>query len=118
LISGAEGGMVFYDQYAKTLYRQHKRNLVGSNVGVRARLARLWMVFRGRFHEWNRKNIRALEVMSHRLDNRNLEILSNFKVARDQPLFKRVAGVWRSGVYRQTFGGNLGLLFATLIRKI
>lgn len=118
LVSGARGGVVFYDPHAKTLYRQHKSNLVGSNAGWYARLYRLWMVLHGRFHEWNRKNIRALEVMSHRLDQQSVETLSNFKTARDQPLFPRLAGIRRSGVYRQTLGGNLGLLFAALIRKI
>ena len=56
--------------------------------------------------------------MSHRLDQQSVETLSNFKTARDQPLFPRLAGIRRSGVYRQTLGGNLGLLFAALIRKI
>ena len=91
---------------------------MGSNAGWYARLYRLWMVLHGRFNEWNRKNIRALEVMSHRLDQQSVETLSNFKAARDQPLFPRLAGIRRSGVYRQTIGGNLGLLFAALIRKI
>lgn len=118
LISGAKRGLVIYDPQAKTLYRQHKDNLVGSNSSFLARLYRLRMVVHGRFHEWNRQNIRALEVMSHRLDSQSVEILEHFKHACDQPLLQRVAGVRRSGVYRQTRGGNLGLMFAALIKKI
>ncbi|BBP78110.1 glycosyl transferase family 2 [Pseudomonas sp. Ost2] len=118
LVSGAEGGVVFYDPQPKTLYRQHKANLVGSNAGWWARLYRVRMLVHGRFHEWNRQNIRALELMSHRLNKESVEVLSSFKSAREQPLFHRLAGIRRSGVYRQTLGGNLGLMFATLIRKV
>ncbi len=118
LVSGARDGVVFYDPQPKTLYRQHKANLVGSNAGWLARLHRIRMLIHGRFHDWNRQNIRALELMGHRLDRSNVEILSLFKTAREQPLFHRISGIRRSGVHRQTPVGNLGLMFAVLIRKI
>ncbi|WP_320110156.1 glycosyltransferase family 2 protein [Pseudomonas asplenii] len=118
LVSGARNGVVFYDPQAKTLYRQHGANLVGSNAGWLARFHRIRLLVHGRFHEWNRQNIRALESMSHRLDRSSIEILSAFKEARDLPLWHRVSGIRRCGVYRQTVGGNLGLWLAALLRKI
>ncbi|QXI31448.1 glycosyltransferase family 2 protein [Pseudomonas vanderleydeniana] len=118
LVSGARNGVVFYDPQPRTLYRQHKANLVGSNAGWLARLSRIRLLIHGRFHEWNRQNIQALELMGHRLDRSNVEILSLFKTAREQPLFYRLSAIRRSGVRRQTTGGNLGLMFAALIRKI
>ncbi|MDR2710048.1 MAG: hypothetical protein LBB65_01725 [Burkholderiales bacterium] len=37
---------------------------------------------------------------------------------RNDHLFARLAALRRSGVYRQTFGGNLGLFVAALAGKL
>lgn len=117
LVSGV-GGAVYYDPEPKMFYRQHNDNLIGSNSGWPARMVRLRMVFQGRFYEWNEQNIRALESMQHRLNEEHLATLVRFKVARGQTLFRRVLGIRLAGLYRQTFMGNLGLILATLLKKI
>ncbi|MHC2147784.1 glycosyltransferase family 2 protein [Pseudomonas sp. 210_17 TE3656] len=117
LISGA-GGKIYYDPLPKVLYRQHAENLIGSNSGWSARLRRLRMALNGRFYEWNTQNIQALETMQHRLSIDGQTTLDHFKAARNKKLFQRVSGVLRAGVYRQTLFGNLGLILATLIKKI
>ncbi|RMO67845.1 hypothetical protein ALQ35_00409 [Pseudomonas fluorescens] len=117
LVTGA-GGVVHYDPEPRMLYRQHDENLIGSNSSWAARLVRLRMIFQGRFYEWNEQNIRALEAMEHRLCEEHRTTLARFKGARSQTLFRRVLGFWSAGLYRQTFMGNLGLIFATLLKKI
>ncbi|SDN09658.1 Glycosyl transferase family 2 [Pseudomonas antarctica] len=117
LVSGV-GGAIYYDPEPKMLYRQHSDNLIGSNSGWSARLLRLRMVFQGRFYEWNEQNIRALESMQHRLREEHLATLVRFKAARGQTFFRRVLGIRLAGLYRQTFMGNLGLILATLLKKI
>ncbi|MFK3644198.1 glycosyltransferase family 2 protein [Pseudomonas protegens] len=117
LISGA-GGIIHYDTEPKVLYRQHNGNLVGSNSNWPARLRRLNMVFKGRYYEWNVQNICALETMQHRLSQEHKESLTNFKKARNQNIFGRLLGIWQTGLYRQTLFGNLGLIIATLFKKI
>ncbi|NVZ22305.1 glycosyltransferase family 2 protein [Pseudomonas costantinii] len=117
LVSGA-GGAVYYDPEPKVLYRQHSENLIGSNSGWSARMVRLRMVFKGRFYEWNEQNICALESMQHRLREEHLATLARFKAARGQTFFRRVLGIRLAGLYRQTFMGNLGLILATLLKKI
>mgnify|MGYP002719072737 FL=1 len=117
LVSGV-GGDVYYDPEPKMKYRQHAENVVGSNSGWLARLIRLRMVFQGRFHEWNEQNIQALEVMHHRLRSDNQVTLAHFKGARKQSIVRRVSGMWLAGLYRQTFLGNLGLMLATVMKKI
>ncbi|QLG94306.1 glycosyltransferase family 2 protein [Pseudomonas yamanorum] len=117
LITGS-GGVVCYDPEPKMQYRQHDENLIGSNSSWAARLTRLRMVFQGRFYEWNEQNIHALEAMRHRLCKEHQVTLAHFKGARGQTLFRRVQGIRLAGLYRQTFLGNLGLILATLLKKI
>lgn len=116
LISGA-GGKVIYDSYISVNYRQHTSNLVGSNLGVQAFLLRLQMLIKGRFRNWNTTNTRALQKVRHLLTAENRSILDEFCTARNRWLIPRVTGMIRSGVHRQTFMGNLGLIAATLLKK-
>ena len=117
LISGA-GGAIHYDPEPRVLYRQHDGNLVGSNSNWSARLQRLRMVLKGCFYEWNAQNIHALETVYHRLSRESQTTLNHFKAARNKNLFQRILGVLRAGLHRQTLFGNLGLIFATLMKKI
>ncbi|NWC28996.1 glycosyltransferase family 2 protein [Pseudomonas tolaasii] len=117
LVTGA-GGVVYYDPEPQMQYRQHDENLIGSNSSWAARLVRLRMIFQGRFHEWNDQNIRALEAMEHRLCEEQRATLARFKSARSQTLLRRILGFRSAGLYRQTLMGNLGLILATLLKKI
>jgi glycosyltransferase involved in cell wall biosynthesis len=117
LVTGA-GGIVHYDPQPRVFYRQHGKNVIGSNTGWCARLRRLGMVFQGRFYEWNAQNIQALESMSHRLSKDHRKTLELFKTARKRSLPGRVVYLFKAGLHRQTLLGNLGLLLATLLKKI
>lgn len=117
LVSGA-GGRLFYDARPYVHYRQHINNLVGSNAGWRARYIRLRMMFEGRFKHWNSTNIAGLETVKYRLTDENLQVFEHFKALRSEAFFGRLKHLKRSGVYRQTLLGNLGLMMATVIRKV
>ena len=60
LVSGA-GGRVIYDPEPTVRYRQHGGNLIGGNLGLGARLARLRMLAAGRLAEYSDVNLAALE---------------------------------------------------------
>ena len=73
----------------------------------------------GRFRDWNETNVAALRRLPERLitpDNRR--VLELFAAARSAALPKRLARLRQSGVYRQTFLGNLGLLAAALLNRL
>ena len=115
----AVGGAIYYDPRPMLKYRQHADNLIGSNLGWGARLVRLRMIFQGRFRDWNAKNIAALErVPAHLITPQNRATLARFAAARTAPLFKRLYYLKQSGVYRQTLLGNLGLILATILKRI
>ena len=118
LVSAA-GGKVFYESQPVLKYRQHSNNLIGSNQGWPARLIRIRMMLLGRFREWNETNISAL----HRLPTQlimpeNRETLELFAKARSASLPNRLYYLIRSGVYRQTLLGDLGLWVAAILKRL
>ena len=118
LVSAA-GGATYYDHRAALKYRQHPDNVIGSNQGWRARLARLRAMLGGRFRTWNDINVAALRrVPAHVMTPGNRAVLELFAKARTAPLPRRLADLRRSGVYRQTVLGNLGLFAAALVGKM
>ncbi len=117
LISGVNG-LVLYDPQPLVQYRQHASNIIGSNSGWGARWRRIKGLFVGRFQSWNDINVRALELIASRLTPENQAVLAHFREVRDAGLAQRLTGMLGSGIYRQTFLGNLGLLAATLLKKI
>lgn len=112
------GGQVFYDSEPTLRYRQHGGNLVGTNANWGARLRRVRMLFQGRFKHWNDCNISALSTLEHRLTPTNREILRRFADARRMSLIPRLIHLKRSGIYRQTLLGNIGLVAAAIFGKI
>jgi glycosyltransferase involved in cell wall biosynthesis len=118
LVSAADG-RVHYDPQPMLKYRQHPDNVIGSNLGWRARLVRLRMMLNGRFRDWNDTNIAALRRLPAQLIRPgNREVLELFAKARSASLLKRLVYLRQSGVYRQTLLGNVGLYAAAILKKI
>lgn len=117
VVSGC-GGLVFYDPHPTVRYRQHDANLIGTNSNWAARLIHARMLLRGRFRDWNTMNIMALQAMREHLTAENQRRLDEFSKSRDGGLFPRLAALKRSGVYRQTLLGNLGILAAIVLKKM
>jgi Glycosyltransferases involved in cell wall biogenesis len=117
LVSGC-GGTVIYDGFPSVLYRQHGDNQVGSNRSFNAQWMRASRLWQGDFCTWNERNIHELEAVSDLLTEKNQKMLEQFDRLRKVPLGKRLRLFWRSGLYRQTLGGNLGLLAAVVAGKL
>lgn len=118
LLVSSYQGVIIYDQSPTLLYRQHGGNLIGSNTGMRSRLARLIRTLRGRFSEWNEMNLCILLEHKANLAPENQRILEQFDLARRSALPNRLRLLARSGVYRQTLAGNLSLLAAAILNKL
>ena len=119
LLVSAAGGMIRYDPQPMLKYRQHRYNLIGSNLGWHARFIRIHMMLGGRFHDWNATNIAALSrVPKHLIKPQNRTVLKLFAKATTASLLKRLIYLQRSGVYRQTLLGNFGLIAAAIIKRV
>lgn len=117
IVSGA-GGSVHYCPYPRIGYRQHDNNLVGQNNTWRARMTRLRHLVRGRFQEWNEKHITGLELCADLLTVDARHVLVHFCDSRRRKLPGRLISLWRSGAYRQTAIGELGLYVACVIGRL
>ena len=117
IVTGA-GGYVVYDPEPCLKYRQHTNNLVGANTSWRARLLRVRSLLLGRFREWNDVNLAALSAQKHLLSMTNRRVLDDFIQLRCSSLLKRLKLFKRSGIYRQTLFGNLGLWLGVFLNKL
>lgn len=111
LVSGM-GGEVVYDPVPHILYRQHSDNLVGDNMGWRARLRRLAMLREGRFARWTDANLAGIELCREFLAPRAIATLDAFEAARASHNPLRLTS---AGIFRQTTFGNIGLYVATVM---
>lgn len=118
ILTTGHGGHVHYDPQPTIDYRQHGRNLIGSNSGISDRVFRIQRMLLGDFNRWNDVNLSALAPLFRLLTQDNRIVLECFSQARTAYLPLRVQAMIRAGVYRQTLLGNLGLVAATLLRKI
>jgi glycosyltransferase involved in cell wall biosynthesis len=117
LVSGA-GGVVMYDPEPMVRYRQHGRNLVGARTRPRDRLHNIREMLRGRVTGWSDVNLAALERVRELLTPASARTLDAFRDARRRSLVPRLVGLWRSGVRRQTAGGNVGLWLAAILGRV
>jgi glycosyltransferase involved in cell wall biosynthesis len=117
LVSGA-GGKVIYSETPHVRYRQHGKNLVGANRGVRATLSRLHFALGGRFVSWIDHNMRAVAACRDLLTPDAVRTYERFRLARLGSPFERLKKLKRSGVYRQTAFGQMSLYIAGLMGKL
>ncbi len=118
LIVTAAGGIVRYDPRPLVRYRQHEANLVGANVSWKARLSRLGRLFRGDFAGWTDRNLNGLAVNRDILSKDAAACLGLFIRSRKGGVLRRLRLLRKSGVYRQTLAGTLGLYLAFIWRRI
>lgn len=117
VVTGA-GGIAHYDPEPGLQYRQHGRNIVGSNSGIKARLARLRAMFNGRVVSWNDVNVAALNRARILMTAENVAVLDRFMCARRAPCPLKVFHLMRAGVYRQNLIETLGLYVGAVAGRI
>lgn len=112
------GGHIHYDSTPSVRYRQHGSNGFGSNSSIAGKLKRLSLLFTGRFRIWNDLHLSALTKLERHLTPDSKVTMERFSRARNRSLFFRVWGLAHCGVYRQTTMGNLGLIVASIFKKL
>lgn len=117
LVTGC-GGTVVYDPQPSLDYRQHDANVIGANNSLKEQLIRAAKLIDGRFKQWSDSNIEILDQFEKELTPAHRQIFNDFKRGRQGYLFKRFYLLKRSGVSRQTFTSNIGLMLAIFLGKI
>jgi glycosyltransferase involved in cell wall biosynthesis len=117
LVTGA-GGRAVYDPVPHIGYRQHEANLVGDKSALFAKFTRLRLGLQGRYANWNERNLAGLAACSDLLDAEARDTIRQFAAARKTQGFGAIREIIRSGVYRQTVPGIVGLWVAALLGKV
>jgi len=68
--------------------------------------------------QWNMRNIEALSGLREQLTPENRSIYDEFARFSNASLWNRLAGLYRTGLYRQTFAGNIILWLAVLFKRL
>lgn len=118
LLVTAMGGRMLYDDVPTVSYRIHSRNVIGSNSSAVAQLRRAGMLWRGRYKHWTEMNVNALARIENEMPAENRRTFELFRRSRKRGLVPRAYGIMRSGVYRQTLLGDIGLAAAALAGKV
>jgi len=88
-------------------------------MSYRARARRVRMLFEGQWQEWNSIHLKELERLLPDITDENRKVLKSFVQMRGaEGLPQRCWHLWKSGVYRQTLLGEIGLLFAAMLGKV
>ncbi|MEZ3499129.1 glycosyltransferase family 2 protein [Pantoea sp. KPR_PJ] len=117
LISGA-GGKVFHDIESTLDYRQHQGNLIGSNLGLKAKLLRLEKIFQGQYKDWNEKHIRSIDKNIDILSVQNRKKYYLFKEIHTGSFLKRMSAYFKLGLYRQSKMDSVGIFVSALFKKL
>lgn len=117
LISGA-GGDIYYDPEPGMEYRQHDENLIGMNIGLRARLFRLKKIIQGQYRTWNAAHIYELDKISFLLTTENKRKLTFFKLMHEKNIFFRIYYFLKLNLYRQKKIDTLAVFIAALLKKV
>jgi len=103
LVATGCGGLVHVDPEVSVLYRQHPRNVIGSQSGWGAQLRRLQQIPKGRYRGWLDANLAATEDINSYLTPASLSLRDHFKAIRScgNP-FRRIMLCRQSGLWRQS----------------
>ncbi len=115
LVSGSDGNMK-YSKNPSVLYRQHSKNLIGSNVGFKNKIKRLRMLLSGEMNKYNKSTLQHLSDCRS-LSKRNLDVLKDFEKSLHGNFLKRFFYILRSGIYRQTISGQFMLIVNLFIKN-
>ncbi len=117
LVATALGGEVWFDDAPYLLYRQHGRNVIGSNDGLGAQIRRLKPLFEGRFKQWTDANLGALSDLEPATTDASRELHRMFAQLRiQQSAWVRINAWRRTKIRRQTVPSNLTLGLALFFR--
>ena len=117
IVMGA-GGRMIYDSRPSVRYRQHDTNLTGIPLKrMSGFFQRMRRIFRCDFRRDVIANIYALQKAKDQLTQENLLTLNICKEALEKPLLRKLWGLRKSRVYRQTRIEDFCLYAAAIFGK-
>lgn len=118
MLCTGSGRRVFYDQRPMLSYRQHGGNIIGTNTGWKARINRIFRLFRGDFAIWNATNVNALKAHLFMLTAQSQEAVLSFESLRQRRGFPALLELKRLGLFRQTKVGQIALFVSAFCGRL
>jgi glycosyltransferase involved in cell wall biosynthesis len=119
LATTALGGTIEFDKEPSLLYRQHANNVIGSNTGVKAQLARLRPLLQGRYKLWSNRNESAMADILEDLPAHSAKLYNDFiRIRTLRNPITRLRALNKSSIRRQCLASNLSLFFASFLGLI
>lgn len=116
LATTALGGVVMFDETHCLLYRQHSRNVIGSNYGIKAQLKRFIPLWQGRYKHWSDMTEGAVADIIGQLPTSTVKTFASFQRMRSaKNLFERLIVFQQSGIRRQSIASNCTLVLAIVL---
>ena len=117
LISGVHGN-VYYDENSYILYRQHENALVGGNTSLYSKCKRIFNVMNSQFKGWCTQNIQCFLIARPYFTAENNQLVDELINIRKSNLYKRTLRIIKTGIYRQTTLGTLGIIVAVIFNRL
>jgi glycosyltransferase involved in cell wall biosynthesis len=115
LAATALGGIVMFDETHCLLYRQHSRNVIGSNYGIKAQLKRFIPLWQRRYKHWSDMTESAIADIIDQLPPNTANTFASFQRMRSaKNILERLIIFQRSGIRRQGIASNCTLVLALL----
>ena len=111
------GSEIIYDPIPKVKYRQHDKNLIGSNIGFFSRMNRIYKLLNGSFKNWNDCNLKILYILYDQFTDESKKHVKYFEKMRSNYFFK-LKNLFNVRIYRQTFLGNIALIISIYINRL
>ena len=110
---------IYYDVKPRIFYRQHKKNYIGSNLGIINQCKRFFWTIKGRFKKWNNFNEKIiLKFYKHG----NAETQKKFHIfqnsRKSRLIYLKLLISKKFPFYRQTFLGDLFLKISLAIKLL
>lgn len=119
MIVSGQGGTVMYDPEPTLRYRQHGKNMIGSNLSMMAKLRRFIFLMKGAYKVWIDNNLKILIPNKGLLTNKNQIILDEFIKGRESNNFlKKLFLLNKLNIRRQHKYITIALNIAFLIKKL
>lgn len=117
LVATALDGVVWFDKEPCLFYRQHSGNVIGSNDGFKAQIARLKPLFNGRFKHWTDINCAAVYDLHELMRLDAINTFKNFEAMRRAPsAITRAFAFLKSDIRRQRGSSNVLLALALILK--
>ena len=103
------------------IYRQHQNNVIGSNLGIKNLIKRIFLGISGQYQHWHNLNENHLihDIDQKKINEINLEKAQYFYYFRKKNAFLRVFKIFFEFKFRrQLLMENILLFIALLIKKV